>query len=238
MREEYLNRLSSDEIPINHPHFLVYRFYHNDLFNCLRKYAKGKLLDIGCGNKPYQKVIDPLVDEYIGCDIVQSSDRKVDVLCDATQIPFPDCYFDTVISTQTIEHVAEHQKVINEAFRVLKFEGHLIISGPMYWPIHGEPYDFFRFTNNGFRHILNTAGFNINEELANGGKWALCGQAFIHALYPEINKNQSFKWKVLRKIYKLIGGLTTINKLFLKLDREYFDNKNTMNYVFVASKCK
>lgn len=236
MREEYINRLSSYDIQIEHPHYLVYQSYHSALFECLKKYSKGKLLDIGCGNKPYQPVIKDQIDEYIGSDIVQSSESKVDIISPATTIPLPDATFDTVMSTQTIEHVAEHQLLVNEAYRLLKPGGYFVLSGPLYWPLHEEPYDFFRFTKYGFRHILNKAGFEILEERANGGKWALCGQALIHALYPDINSFTSFKWRIIKTILNFFGGIKGINIFFSRLDKKQYDDTNTLNYVLVARK--
>jgi|WetSurMetagenome_2_1015567.scaffolds.fasta_scaffold119153_2 SAM-dependent methyltransferase len=236
MREENINRLSSYEISINHPQYLGYKFYHNDLFECIKKFANGKLLDIGCGNKPYAKLINDLVEEYIGCDVVQSSEKTVDIICEATDIQLQSESFNTIISTQTIEHVAEHQQLVNEAYRLLKYDGFFIVSGPMYWPLHEEPYDFFRFTKHGFKYILNKAGFTIYEERSNGGKWALCGQSLIHALYPDLNTQSSLNWKVLRHALNILGGIKFINRFFSKMDEKYLDTSSTMNYVIVARK--
>jgi SAM-dependent methyltransferase len=236
LRLEKLSRLSSYEIQDTNPEYLVYKSYHTDLFSCLKKYSKGRLLDIGCGNKPYEKLIKDLINEYIGCDIVQSSEMKVDLICDATDIKEPNESFDTILCTQTIEHVADHQMVVNEAYRLLKPGGYLILSGPMYWPLHEEPYDFFRFTRYGFRYILGKAGFKIIEEKANGGKWALCGQVIIQALYPDINTYSTFKWKALKRLIGIFGGIKAINKVFTKLDERFPDKTNTMNYVFVSQK--
>jgi SAM-dependent methyltransferase len=236
MREELVNRLNSSEILITNPNYLVYKSFHSELFRCLEKYSSGKLLDIGCGNKPYQQIVVSSVDEYIGCDIVQSSEKKVDILCDATNIPLPDESFNTIISTQTIEHLSEPQLLINEAYRLLKQNGIFILSGPMYWPLHEEPYDFFRFTKYGFRYIITKAGFTIEEEKANGGKWALCGQVLIHSFYSDLSNHNSLKWKVCRGFIEFIGGVKNINKFFAKLDERYTDTNNTMNYVFVARK--
>ena len=57
MREEFIGRLNSVDIPIDNAHYLVYRYYHEDLFRVLKKYSQGQLIDIGCGNKPYEKII-------------------------------------------------------------------------------------------------------------------------------------------------------------------------------------
>lgn len=237
-REEDLQRLKSVNIPNSNEWYLHYKPFHEDLVSSLEEYAKGKLLDIGCGNKPYYEVVAPLIDDYTGCDIIQSSDHRVDILCPANNIPLPDGTFDTVISTQTIEHVEDHQGLLNEAFRLLKPGGHLILSGPMYWPLHEEPYDFFRFTKYGLTYLLQNSGFHVMAIKSNGGKWSVAGQALLHALVPDIRKFKSFRGRIFRRLFKIAGGVRAVNKLFLHLDTKYPDHTNTMNYVIVAKKAK
>lgn len=236
MRERNLERLNSSDININHIWYLHYKSYHDELFKAFDKYANGQLLDIGCGNKPYSKILQPLINEYIGCDIIQSSNNCVDILSPANNIPIANKLFDTVISTQTIEHVEDHQGLITEAYRLLKQDGYFILSGPLYWPLHEEPYDFFRFTKHGFKYILEKAGFKVISINSNGGKWSVAGQAFLHALYPQINNVRGAKGKIIRGLIKLLGGVKSINKFFLHLDSKATDYTNTMNYVVVAQK--
>ncbi|QNR85309.1 class I SAM-dependent methyltransferase [Pedobacter riviphilus] len=236
MRAKNLNRLNSASVDINDINYLHYYSYHEDLFGAFEKYAHGKLLDIGCGNKPYEKQLKGKITSYTGVDIIQSSDNKVDYLCQANAIPFQNSLYDIVISTQTIEHVEDHQGLVNEAFRLLKPNGIFILSGPLYWPLHEEPYDFFRFTKYGFQYILQKAGFEVLEIKSNGGKWALVGQAILYAIYPDIYHIKGIKGKIARTMLRLIGGIKTINRLFLKLDIKSKDYSNTMNYVIVSKK--
>lgn len=220
MRPE-LDRLSSPSTGYWDPHFLV----HRRLFEALAhaaKFAQGNLLDIGCGNKPYETVFRPWVKTYVGCDIGQSSLHRVDIICDATAIPLADESVDTVLSTQTIEHVADHRALLIEAFRLLRPMGVLILSAPMYWCLHEEPYDFFRFTPYGLRHLLATTGFEVVDLQANGGCWSVCGLALIHAL--QTTRLQS------RKL------LCLINWLFSKLDDRNRSPLNASNYVVIARK--
>lgn len=49
---------------------------------------------------------------------------------DATQIPAADGAFDLVVSFETIEHLAEHERMLGEIRRVLRPDGRLIISSP------------------------------------------------------------------------------------------------------------
>ncbi|TWR25185.1 class I SAM-dependent methyltransferase [Mucilaginibacter pallidiroseus] len=236
MRQQNLQRLNNSEVSNRHSNYLHYVSYHRELFKAIKIFATGRLLDIGCGNKPYQDIINLNISEYVGCDIIQSSDNLVDIICKANEIPVFNNTFDTVISTQTIEHVEDHQGLVNEAFRVLKLGGHFILSGPMYWPLHEEPYDFFRFTKHGLKYIVEKAGFEVIEINANGGKWSVAGQAFLHALYPQVYGIKGLKGKFIRACIKLIGGIKSINRFFLYLDNKYCDEANTMNYVLVAKK--
>ncbi len=221
-REESLNRLSSTNIALHSTEYLVYHYLYKSLQFAIDKYVDGKLIDIGCGNKPYSQWLKEKSKEHIGCDIIQSSSNCVDVICEATKIPLPDNSFDTAFSTQTIEHVGDFQLMVNEAYRLLKPGGHFIVSGPMYWPLHEEPYDFHRFTKHGFAHTLNTAGFEVVEIIPNGGKWALMGQVIIQTLPV---------WLTFPKILKLLH-----NKFYAWLDQKYFDPINTMNYVAIGRK--
>ena len=220
-REQGLGRLNNYTLDIKHPHFLVYRGLFPDLEKA-SAYAHGRLLDIGCGNKPYEKMFAEKIKEYVGCDVVQSSDNRVDVVCPATAIPLKDGSFNTVLCTQVIEHVADHGALLREAFRLLQSGGNLILSGPMYWPLHEEPYDFFRFTEHGLRYLLGNLGFVDIKIKSNGGKWALCGQVLIHTF-----ENTRFN----RKFFVVL-----INRLFSFLDDRRTIYSNPMNYVVVATK--
>ena len=236
MRTENIYRLNTTEIQLDDLYYLHYKYYHKDLFSVFNTYASGKLLDIGCGNKPYEDKLKDRITKYVGVDIVQSSEDKVDFLCSANNIPIENNSFETVISTQTIEHLEDHQGLINEAFRLLKPNGIFILSGPMYWPLHEEPYDFFRFTKYGFKYILEKSGFEIIDIKSNGGVWSVAGQALIHAFIPSVYNIKGFKGIILRKLLKLSGGVKSINKFFSKIDDEINDQSNTMNYVIVARK--
>lgn len=221
-REQNLERFSSLNLSFSDINYLVYYFLIKDLKYAITQYASGKVFDIGCGNKPYEQLFTSKVDSYTGCDVVQSSRNCVDVLCEATNIPVESNSFDTVICTQTIEHVADHNALVEEAYRILKMGGHFIVSGPMYWPLHEEPYDFFRFTKYGFEHVLEKAGFTLIKVISNGGKWALLGQAILITL-P--------KWIIKPKIVRIV-----INRFFLMLDKKWSDESSTMNYVIIARK--
>ena len=71
----------------------------------------------------------------------------------------PDENFDLDICTQVLEHVDNPNAALEEIFRILKPEGHLIISVPHVWFYHPHPADYWSFTQQGLLHIVKSSGF-------------------------------------------------------------------------------
>ncbi|MEN2400338.1 class I SAM-dependent methyltransferase [Flavobacterium sp. MC2016-06] len=235
IRTENVGRLSSVNIDRNNIYYLHYKSYHDELFKAIKKYAKGDVLDIGCGNKPYEDFFSSSCTSYIGCDIIQSNLNKVDILSPADNIPLEDNSFDTVFSTQTIEHVENYQGLVDEAYRLLKKGGFLILSGPFNWQLHEEPYDFFRFSKHGFTHVVNKSGFELVELNENGGMWSVVGQYLLKSIYND-HRGRSKKLRFLFKIVTRLKGVNVLNRIFEYLDKKDYNSVNTINYVVIARK--
>lgn len=234
MRTENIERLTGTAITKFSTYYLHYKPFHRDLLDAIHQYAKGVVLDIGCGNKPYEQAFGAQISKYVGCDIIQSHLHKVDILCEANNIPLESATFDTVFSTQTIEHVADHQGLVNEAYRLIKPGGFFIVSGPMYWLLHEEPYDFFRFTKHGFKYIFEKAGFEMVEIKSNGGTWATTGQSIIHSFSNSRSKNLFVH--ASRFLFYRLRIYWLVNSFFAWMDKVDYNPVNTMNYVIVGRK--
>jgi len=235
MREENLARLENLYISKNARDFLVMHFLIKDLKTTISEFAKGSVLDIGCGNKPYEGLFAGKINSYFGCDVVQSSQSKVDVICPATALSFEDNTFDTVFSTQVIEHVDDPFKMLAEAARVLKKNGYLILSAPFSWELHEEPYDFYRYTKYGLESMLVKNGFELIKIKANGGKWAAIVQLYLNAVYAGFHKKK-FLNRLLKGAFTTLRMTTLFNHLGLWLDHKFHDEILTLNYVVVAKK--
>ena len=122
----------------------------------------GKLLDVGCGTKPYENICN--VDEYIGLEIDDEGNRQhnyADVFYDGKTIPFEDKSFDSILSNQVFEHVFNPNQFLKEINRVTKVEGRFLITVPFVWDEHEQPYDYARYSSFGLKHILAENGFEI-----------------------------------------------------------------------------
>jgi SAM-dependent methyltransferase len=183
------------------------------------------LLDIGCGNKPYEALLSN-VDLYVGVDI-SSSANAADVVAHACHLPFRSSTFDSVLCSQVLEHVEQPETLIKEAYRVLKPGGRILLTAPMCWRHHEEPYDFFRFTRHGLRYLLESAGFETETLEQQGGAWRVVGQTMANALQSMIQ----FRTFGLRALL-----LTMVNTMFSWLDGLSFQTEDTCNFAVLARK--
>ncbi len=125
----------------------------------------GRLLDIGCGCKPYQKLV--VASEYIGMEYDTESARlngAADVYYKNAGFPFPDESFDSALCTQVLEHVFDARTLLFEICRVLKPNGRLLITTPFIWDEHEQPHDYMRYTSYGLKRLLADSGFEILEQ--------------------------------------------------------------------------
>ncbi len=125
----------------------------------------GKVLDVGCGSKPYKKIFP--CKEYIGLEIDTPETRRrgfADMYYDGKTIPADAGSFDCIIMSQVLEHVFNPDSVLQELRRVLRNEGRLLLTVPFVWDEHEQPSDYARYTSFGIEYILNKNGFRVIEK--------------------------------------------------------------------------
>jgi len=91
------------------------------------------------------------------------SGEHVDVITDGKNYPFENETFDRILIRCVLEHVDNPSYILREAYRILKSNGKIIIEVPFINPIHGAPDDFYRFTPNGLKKILEDEKYFIEK---------------------------------------------------------------------------
>lgn len=154
-------------------------------------YFSGRVLETGCGNlflKERALKTNKKIKEYVATDYVtwkkiyknhaklsnqfgkltelmygQTLEiKKLDVICDALDLPFKDRTFDTYCNIQVIEHVNNPVTLLKEANRVLKQNSLCIVQSPFLLREHPtKELDFQRITRGGFEHLAKQTGFKI-----------------------------------------------------------------------------
>jgi SAM-dependent methyltransferase len=124
--------------------------------------VRGRMLDVGCGRKPYAELFH--VSEHLGLELDTPQARaraQADVFYDGQRFPFPEARFETVFASQVFEHVFEPDAFLAEAHRVLVPGGQLLLTMPFVWDEHEQPHDFARYSSFGIRHLLEKHGFRL-----------------------------------------------------------------------------
>jgi len=124
----------------------------------------GKVLDVGCGRKPYMSLYH--VETYVGLEIDSPENRAkkaADHYYDGERFPFAPQSFDSVVSSQVFEHVRDPDLFLSEISRVLRADGLVLITVPFVWDEHEQPHDYTRYSSFGITSILNRHGFEVLE---------------------------------------------------------------------------
>lgn len=165
--------------------WLVYKIADKSLHKVIQEYAQGKLLDIGCGEKPYKNMTKHCVLEHVGLDHKNTLHDKseIDLFGTAYDVPVKNDTFDTILCTAVLEHLEEPGKAIKEANRILKKGGYAIYTVPLFWHLHEEPRDFYRYTKYGLKYLFEKNGFEITELKPLSGFWVTFGQELVYYLW-------------------------------------------------------
>lgn len=138
----------------------------------LRLYAKGKLLDLGCGKVPLYAAYKDFIDENICLDWAGTFHKNtfLDIEHDLNELlPLNDSEFDTIILSDVLEHIKNPDQLWREMKRVLKPGGILILNVPFYYWLHETPHDYFRYTEFALRKYADENNFEIIELHSTGG---------------------------------------------------------------------
>ena len=124
-----------------------------------------RVLDLGCGHKPYLPLFAPYLKQYVGIDI-NPGVAAPDSVATAEFLPFADTAFDVVFSTQAFGYVNSPLGALAEIRRVLVPGGLALISTHGTYPYIG---DYWRYTNIGLQKLFVQAGFTSVHVVPNGG---------------------------------------------------------------------
>jgi len=137
------------------------------------KYAKGKLIDLGCGKIPLYGFYKDFVEDVFCVDWGNSLHKNpyLDLEWDINKkLDFSkNKYYDTIILSDVLEHISAPKNLINEMYRILKRGGILLMTVPFYYWIHEKPFDYYRYTHFGLEKMFKESGFEIIEIKSTGG---------------------------------------------------------------------
>ncbi len=140
-----------------------------ELYSALAELAPrlcGTVLDFGCGSGPYKRLLVN-ASTYLGLEYDTPENRahkRADIFYDGLSIPMETGSVDALLATQSLEHIPNPQYIVAEWNRVMRPQGYLLLTVPFMWPEHEMPYDFYRYTTNGLKQLLEANGFEVVQQ--------------------------------------------------------------------------
>ena len=169
-----------------------------------------RLLDVGCGPKPYYPFFADRADPYVGVDVVENPAAELRGAVEA--LPVEDASFDVVLCTQVLEHCDDPAQAVRELRRVTAPGGRVLASTHGVQVYHPSPQDYWRWTHPGLERLFTENARWESVEVRAGAGTAAC-VAMLLGTYTEI---------ALRRVHapRLAGGpVWLFNRTADALDR-------------------
>lgn len=163
-----------------------------------------RVLDIGCGSGRHTcafarfKNITVIGADINFDDVVETRERldyhealegtgahRETIVADINRLPFSNNFFDIVICSEILEHIADHDAAAGEVARVLKPGRHLIVSVPRFFPerICWALSEEYHAEKNGHLRIYKKKELIELLETKGVKKWALHYAHSLHTPY-------------------------------------------------------
>jgi len=110
-----------------------------------------RVLDVGCGVKPYRPFF-ATAREYVGVDVVENP--HADLRGPVEALPVEEASFDVVLCIQVLEHADDPATAIRELHRVTTPGGRVLVSTHGTQVYHPSPVDHWRWTHTGLERLF------------------------------------------------------------------------------------
>lgn len=212
-----------------YPYQIFFKTEKDGNESILREYAKGTIVDIGCGSANYKdfclalsQVSSYLPMDYptwganfkdsinlaselgvVGSTLLRSSPNKALAWVDGTELAIKSESVETVLSLGVLEHIRDYRAYLSEATRVLKKDGNFIITIPFLYQAHGGQDgvdDYYRWTMSGLKYDLEKSGLKCVVIEGFGGPGTMFSQLINGYLIKKLNL-YSGKNKILKLLF-------------------------------------
>jgi SAM-dependent methyltransferase len=111
-----------------------------------------RVLDVGCGTKPYVPLFAPYAADYVGVDPVENP--HAELRGSVEDLPVGDGSFDVVLCNQVLEHCDDPAQAVRELRRATGPRGRVLASTHGVMPYHPSPTDYWRWTHAGLEKLF------------------------------------------------------------------------------------
>lgn len=165
-----------------------------------------RVLDVGCGQKPYEPLFAPFATAYVGVDSVENP--RAELLGPIEALPIEDGSYDVVLCNQVLEHCDDPRQAVSELRRVTAPGGRVLASTHGVMAYHPSPTDYWRWTHTGLEKIFLDGGDWASVRVTpSSGTTACLGMLF--SMYLDLSFRRLHLGVVARP---LVAGVNTISE--------------------------
>lgn len=149
------NHLPSPGFFRNESYVTYRRLWLDSLLSSLAREMRGIVVDLGGKRENKRGAFAPPEGQarswwYVNLDM----GTKPNIYADVTRVPLTGRRVDCIVCTEVLEHLPDPQACVDEIHRLLCDGGLVFASTPFFYPVHADPHDFQRFTEDGLRHLF------------------------------------------------------------------------------------
>jgi SAM-dependent methyltransferase len=148
-----------------------------------RVFVTGDVLDLGGGaSASYRAYLPGSNYRLTSVDISEQGSPDVLLDLETSPLPFAARSFDTILAFNLLEHIYNHDHVLEEAARVLRHDGTFYLWVPFLIGYHPDPEDYFRYTRSCLERKLRAAGFRDPQIASVGGRFTTAANLALPGL--------------------------------------------------------
>ena len=201
------------------------------------------VLDAGAGSAPYRHLFSFAHYETADFEMIDKKYHPSTYVCDLRSIPVEDERFHYIVFNQVMEHLQDPLAVLKEFRRILKPEGKLICTCPLFYEEHEKPFDFYRYTQFAHRYLFEKAELEIESLDWMEGYFGTVGYQ-MECVYKYLPINPAkvpvgiLGWVVAPMLIFVKYATFILAGIFYRLDTRFRYTASGMpkNYVVIAKK--
>ncbi len=128
------------------------RWLREEARSAQERHGAYRVLDVGCGQKPYYPFFQPYASAYVGVDPVENPLAEIRGSVEA--LPVGDGEFEVVLCVQVLEHCDDPARAVRELHRVATPGGRVLASTHGVQVYHPSPADYWRWTHAGLERLF------------------------------------------------------------------------------------
>ena len=167
-----------------------------------------KLVEVGAGTAFMEPVLRRDIPDllYVKGEIAPMENTTV--VFDAAAFPMADASVDIVMALEVLEHMPAPQHLLDEAARVLRPGGHLVLTVPFMFGVH-DLRDYYRYTPLGLRTLLEPRGLSLTETVVRGGTF-VAATGLVRNLILNTIVGRPKDWRARSRTKQLRWAVSTI----------------------------